>query len=55
MPYWVNDCQEGTEADEISESEKLLWGRQDDESCIEENQDKMNSSMLAKHCGTFSR
>ena len=37
------------------ESQKLLWGRQDDESCIEENGDKVNATELARLCGVFSK
>ena len=37
------------------ESQKYLWGRQDDKSCIEENRDKVNSTELASRCGVYSK
>ena len=37
------------------ESQKYLWGRQDDKSCIEEIEDKVNSTELARLCGVFSK
>ena len=37
------------------ESQKYLWGRQDDKSCLEENGDKVNSTELARLCGVFSK
>ena len=56
VPYWVNSpaCfEDGRFVEE--EAEKFLWGRADDKSCLEDNKDRMNSTELAKQCGTFSR
>lgn len=54
FPYWVQseDCED---AKQKPEAQKYLWDRQDDESCIEENKDKVNSTELANLCGSFSR
>eukprot|EP00095_Tigriopus_kingsejongensis_P001054 maker-scaffold631_size122145-snap-gene-0.37 protein:Tk01054 transcript:maker-scaffold631_size122145-snap-gene-0.37-mRNA-1 annotation:"hypothetical protein CAPTEDRAFT_219523" len=54
VPYWVHDdnCQHAHERPEV---QKYLWGRQDDESCIQKHEDRVNSTELASICGTFSR
>ena len=54
VPYWVKE--EGcTTSEEKNEAQKFLWGRSDDESCLTGNKDKLNSTALARECGTFSR
>lgn len=55
VPYWVadDDCQ--LKNSEKMEAQKFLWGRGDDESCIEANKGKLNSTELANACGIFSR
>eukprot|EP00094_Tigriopus_californicus_P009354 TCALIF_09019-PB protein Name:"Protein of unknown function" AED:0.11 eAED:0.12 QI:206/0.75/0.66/1/1/1/9/985/816 len=54
VPYWVQS-ENCFEPKEKPEAQKYLWDRQDDESCIEENKDKVNSTELANLCGAFSR
>lgn len=54
VPFWVKEADCKT-AEEKEEAKKFLWGRSDDESCLEENKDKLNSTALALECGTFSR
>ena len=55
VPYWVTDplCHEQLAAQE--EAKKFLWGREDDEKCIKDNKDSLNSTELALACGTYSR
>ena len=40
---------------QVSEDTKFLWGRRDDESCLEKLKDNLNSTSLAEYCGIFSR
>jgi len=55
VPWWVrtDDCQERDF--EKEENEKILWGREDDETCAEEFKNVVNSSELAHRCGVWSR
>merc|ERR1719264_2068683 len=56
VPYWVQSPNCFTAEHRLkAESQKDLWGRQDDKSCIEENADKVNSTELARLCGAFSK
>ncbi len=52
-PYWVRPDR--CSAPKGDEAEKVLWGRQDDESCLSANRDSMNSTELATACGTLAR
>lgn len=54
VPYWVrgDDCQELSLR---HEEQKFLWGRQDDESCVADGRDRLNSTELALSCGVFSK
>ena len=58
-PTWlggqVPDCSSSVERDDDLEKTKFLWGRQDDESCVEALKDDLNSTALAAHCGSLSR
>jgi len=57
VPWWVKSGAQqcgGRDLDKM-EAGKLLWGRMDDESCLEENEDVMSSSSLAHRCGIMSR
>ena len=40
---------------EVAEDTKFLWGRRDDESCLQKLKDNLNSTSLAEYCGIFSR
>ena len=40
---------------QIAEDTKFLWGRRDDESCLDKLKDNLNSTSLAEYCGIFSR
>ena len=53
VPYWVQapDCRTASRA----EAQKFLWSRQDDESCLEEYKDRLNSTELAEQCGMYSK
>ena len=44
-----------TQAKQVAEDTKFLWGRRDDESCLEKLKDNLNSTSLAEYCGIFSR
>ncbi|XP_023339498.1 uncharacterized protein LOC111709817 [Eurytemora carolleeae] len=54
-PWWVKSEECANRDYEKEEGEKIFWGRQDDESCIEENKSDVNSSELAHRCGVWSR
>jgi len=55
VPWWVktDDCEKRDY--EKEEGEKILWGREDDESCVAEFKAEVNSSELAHRCGVWSR
>jgi len=55
VPWWIktDDCDRRDY--EKEEGVKNLWGRQEDESCIEKNKAEVNSSELAHRCGVWSR
>jgi len=56
VPYWVQSPNCFNDKHQIKEeSQKYLWARQDDKSCIEENRGKVNSTELATRCGVFSK
>lgn len=57
VPWWVKTDTEKCENKdyELLEEEKFLWGRADDESCVEDNEDVVNSTELAHKCGIWSR
>jgi hypothetical protein len=53
VPYWVNspECF-STDHKSKEESQKFLWGREDDTSCLDKNRDVvLNSSELSVRCG----
>ena len=57
IPWWVKtetDQCENKDYDQL-EREKFFWGRADDESCVEQNEDLVNSTELAHKCGVWSR
>jgi len=57
VPWWVTtpsqQCQ-GTNINRL-EDEKFLWGRDDDSSCLAQNENTSNSTDLAHRCGVSSR
>jgi len=55
-PWWVrkDEIKCHTEMHIRFEDEKILWGRQDDESCVDKFQNILNSTELAHRCGLFS-
>jgi len=57
VPWWVktdDDVCQSKDYDQL-EVEKFMWGREGDESCIEANEDLVNSTELAHKCGVWSR
>lgn len=56
-PWWVATDEEKCKGENINrlEGEKFLWGRKDDESCVDLAENKSNSTELAHRCGLLSR
>jgi len=56
-PWWVTTEEEKCKGENFNrlEGEKFLWGRKDDESCLELTENKSNSTELAHKCGVLSR
>jgi len=57
VPWWVKtefDVCQDKDYDQL-EVEKFLWGKEGDESCVEDNEDLVNSTELAHKCGVWSR
>ena len=60
-PFWIQDIMTnksdtcGKTEKQIVEDTKFLWGRRDDESCVQKLKDDLNSTSLAEYCGIFSR
>jgi len=55
VPYWVTTDDCGRRDYEKEETERILWGREEDESCLQHNKAEVNSSELAHLCGVWSR
>merc|ERR550517_229903 len=55
VPWWVKTENCDKRDYEKEEGEKILWGREDDESCVAEFKAEVNSSELAHRCGVWSR
>lgn len=60
-PFWIQDIMTnksstcGKTVKQVAEDTKFLWGRRDDESCLQNLKDDLNSTSLAEYCGIFSR